>query len=179
MRRRRFGTRDVLIAILLASQTRRAAAAEAKPVPAPCAGDAAYATLDFWVGQWEVFDPKGEKQGHNRIEKTLSGCAILEHWRDAGGSEGKSLFYYRRAEKKWKQVWVTDSGAVKEKAERLDYPGPGLRFQGKIPLPSGEGIDDRTTLTVLPDGRVRQVIEQSRDGGKTWSAWEGIYVRVK
>ena len=28
-----------------------------------------------------------------------------------------------------------------------------------------------------PDGRVRQVIEQSADGGKTWRAWEGLYSR--
>jgi hypothetical protein len=178
MRRRRLSTLVSFLLLAFLARGDRAAATEAKDAPAPC-GDAVYAKLDFWVGRWEVFDPKGEKQGDNRIEKTLSGCALLEHWRDVAGSEGKSLFYYRRAEKKWKQVWVTDSGGVKEKAELLDYPGPGLRFQGKIPLPSGEALDDRTTLTALPDGRVRQVIEQSRDGGKSWSAWEGIYVRVK
>jgi hypothetical protein len=153
-------------------------AAEDAPPPRACGQDPAYARLDFWVGHWDVVDPKGVRQGENRIEKTLGGCALLEHWRDADGSEGKSLFYFRRSEKRWKQVWVTDDGAVKEKAERLDFPGPGLRFQGKIPTPSGETVLDRTTLTLLPDGRVRQLIEQSRDGGKTWRAWEGIYSKA-
>jgi hypothetical protein len=88
-------TRDaLLLVILLASPPGRAAADEAKP--APCGGDA-YAKLDFWVGHWEVFDPKGEKQGDNRIEKTLSGCATLEHWRDAGGSESSPTGAPRRS----------------------------------------------------------------------------------
>lgn len=150
---------------------------EPAPAPAGCRQDPAYARLDFWVGRWQVADPKGVRQGDNRIEKTLGGCALLEHWRDADGHEGKSLFYYRRAEKRWKQVWVTDDGFVKEKAEILDFPGPGLRFQGELPTATGESILDRTTLTLLPDGRVRQVIEQSRDAAKSWRAWEGIYAR--
>jgi hypothetical protein len=170
----------VLLACALGACRAIAAGAEGPAKPPSCGAEPAYAKLDFWIGRWEVYDAKGSKDGDNRIEKTLRGCAILEHWREASdGSEGKSLFYYRRAEKRWKQVWVTDSGAVKEKAEVLDFPGPGLRFQGEIREPSGETILDRTTLTLLPDGRVRQVIEQSRDGGKTWGAWEGIYVRKK
>jgi hypothetical protein len=145
----------------------------------PCKDDPAYAKLDFWVGRWEVFDPAGKKEGDNLIEKVLASCAIVENWTEADGSRGKSLFYYLRRERRWKQVWITDTGFVKEKAELLDDAGPGLRFQGELPLPSGTTVLDRTTLTRMPDGRVRQVIEQSRDGGKTWSSWEGIYVRAK
>jgi len=146
------------------------------PTPVPCKSDPAYAALDFWVGQWEVFTPKGDKDGDNRIEKILDSCAVVENWTESDGSQGKSLFYYLHSERRWKQVWVTDQGFVKEKSQRLDYPGPGLRFQGELPLASGGTILDRTTLSTMPGGRVRQVIEQSRDGGKTWSAWEGIYV---
>ena len=149
------------------------------PTPVPCRDDPAYRQLDFWIGTWEVFNPKGERDGENVIEKVLDGCAIVENWTDAQRGNGKSLFYYRRAEHRWKQVWVTDLGGVKEKSQQLDFPGPGLRFQGELQSPSGGTILDRTTLTGMPDGRVRQVIEQSRDGGKTWTAWEGIYVRVR
>jgi hypothetical protein len=36
---------------------------------------------------------------------------------------------------------------------------------------------DRTTLTPLGNGRVRQVIETSRDGGKTWRVgFDAVYV---
>ena len=69
--------------------------------------DQAFAQLDFWVGEWEVFDEVGNPQGTNRIEKVLDGCAIFEHWKDVGGNEGKSLFSYDVAAGYWKQVWVT------------------------------------------------------------------------
>jgi hypothetical protein len=155
----------------------------AAPVPSPspstaasgCSGPLAH-RLDFWIGTWDVRNPAGGREGHNVIERVLGGCAILEHWSDADGSEGKSLFYIDGPGRRWKQVWVTDTGAFKEKAEILGFTG-GIRFQGEIPLPDGRRIQDRTTLSVLPDGRVRQLIEQSADGGQTWRAWEGLYSR--
>jgi hypothetical protein len=52
-----------------------------------------------------------------------------------------------------------------------------VRFVGELPQPGGGTVLDRTTLTPLPDGRIRQVIEQSKDGGKTWHSWEGVYTR--
>ena len=58
------------------------------------------------MGEWGVV-AGDERVGTNRIEKILDGCAILEHWRDNGGSEGKSLFYYNHATDTWRQVWVT------------------------------------------------------------------------
>jgi hypothetical protein len=151
----------------------------ASPAPeAPCKGDPAHGQLDFWVGRWEVFDPKGKKDGDNLIEKILASCAIVRTG-PRPTEQGKSLFYYLRPQRRWKQVWVTDTGFVKEKTQPLDYSGPGVRSQGELPLPGGVVVLDRTTLTELPEGRVRQVIEQSRDGGKTWSSWEGIYVPAR
>jgi hypothetical protein len=73
---------------------------------------------------------------------------------------------------------VTDAGAVKEKAQVEDAPAGSVRFRGEIPLRDGRKLLDQTTLTPLPDGRVRQVIEQSNDGGKTWrTVYDAIYVR--
>jgi hypothetical protein len=145
----------------------------------PCASPE-YKALDFWVGEWEVVSPTGERQGSNLIEKVLDGCAILEHWRDVKGAEGKSFFYYHQLNRAWKQVWVTNQGATKEKMLMSDFAGPGVRFQGELPRKDGKGTYlDRTTITPLEGGRVRQRIEISLDQGKTWDvrfAWEGIYV---
>ena len=146
-----------------------------------CSEDPAYAALDFWVGEWDV-RVDGEPVGENRIEKILDGCAILEHWADARGHEGKSLFYYVPARDELRQVWVTEApgtpGGVKEKAlvERLE--GGGVRFQGDVPVPGGGSYLDRTTLTPETDGTVRQRIERSTDGGATWQVgFDAVYHR--
>ena len=134
--------------------------------------------LDFWVGEWEVFLATGPKDGDNRIEKMLGGFAIQENWTELDGHEGKSWFYFYRPENRWKQIWVTDGGGVKEKAQVADAPAGSVRFRGEIPLKGGRKLLDQTTLTPLPDGRVRQVIEQSRDGGVTWqTVYDAYYTR--
>lgn len=147
----------------------------------PCEGEPGFLRLDFWVGAWDVYVQE-RKVGTNRIEKILHGCAILEHWASTGGGEGKSLFYYNHVTGKWKQVWVTQTatrpGGLKEKELVEEFEDGGVRFQGEIPLQDGGTMLDRTTLTPLGNGRVRQVIETSRDGGKTWRAgFDAIYVR--
>ena len=168
---------EMLNALRLSAFALAALAPSPTPPPAPAGCDGAVAhRLDFWVGTWDVRNPAGGREGHNVIEKVLGGCAILEHWTDADGGAGKSLFYLDGLGGRWKQVWVTDGGSFKEKAEVVGFAG-GVRFQGEIPLRDGRRIQDRTTLTALPDGRVRQVIEQSADGGRTWRAWEGLYSR--
>lgn len=147
---------------------------------APCGDSPGFERLDFWVGEWNVF--VGEQQvGTNRISKILDGCAVAEEWRSAGGGEGRSLFYYLPWSGEWKQVWVTAratrTGGVKEKTLIDELEGGGVRFQGRLPDADGVLWYDRTTLTPLPDGTVRQVIEISRDG-ETWeTTFDAVYVR--
>ena len=126
------------------------------------------------VGDWQVFEGK-ELVGTNRIEKILKGCAILEHWKDIEGNEGKSLFYFDLSTRNWKQVWVTDSRGMKEKALRKINPDGSVRFQGEVMLRNGKKVLDRTTL--FPEkNEVRQLIEQSPDGGQTWrTTFDAIY----
>ena len=67
-------------------------------------------------------------------------------------------------------------GGVKEK-QLIAHSTGTVRFQGELIGPRGARLLDRTTLTRLPDGRVRQVIEISRDSGATWRLnFDGIYV---
>lgn len=154
-----------------------ARSASSKPVPSapplhPCETDPEYRKLDFWVGSWDVYDNHdGTLDGTDVVEKIVGGCAVVENWREADGSgEGKSLFYYQKPKKQWKQVWVTDAGPIKEKLLVDEMKDGGVRFQGEILHLDGKSHLDRTTLTPLPGGRVHQVIEVSRDAGKTWEA---------
>jgi len=58
--------------------------------------------------------------------------AIFEHWSDAGGGAGKSLFYHYPAASTWKQVWVGGYGRIKEK-QVVDAGSPNaVRFQGGV-----------------------------------------------
>jgi hypothetical protein len=164
-----------VLATCLAAVTSVAAA----QVPA-CASRPQFGWLDFWVGEWRVL--VGDQQvGTNRVRKVLEGCAVTEAWTDARGSAGFSLFYVA-PDGGWRQVWVTDHalspGGVKEKRLVARYPDGGLRFQGEVAM-EGRIVLDRTTLTPLADGRVRQVIERSSDGGTTWTTgFDAMYVRA-
>jgi hypothetical protein len=166
----------LIAAALLAAAT--APAPSPAPSPTPCAHLPAGGALDFWIGDWDVF-AGGRKAGENRIRKIVGGCAVTEESTDASGGRGFSLFY-SDGNGTWKQVWVTENplapGGLKEKT-LLSADG-GVRFQGEPRLPGGRTYLDRTTLTPLPGGEVRQLIEISTDGGKTWKAtFDGRYVR--
>ncbi len=143
--------------------------------PGSC-DQAEYHGLDFWLGDWKVVNPQGGAEGTNHIEAILGGCAVREQWTEAVSGKGESLFYYDRSLRRWKQVWVTTEGAWKEKTQVEGPPGT-VRFQGTLPRPRGSVVLDRTTLTPISDGGVRQVIELSTDGGNTWQTWVGIYRR--
>ena len=139
--------------------------------------------LDFWIGDWSVVDSSGTRVGDDHVELLLDGCAVMEHWRGAAGDEGRSLFYFVPALRRWKQVWVTGQafalGGVKEKDLVARYPDGGTRFQGILQGPRTTLLD-RTTLRPTADGRLHQVIEISRDGGTTWLVnFDAFYVRKR
>jgi tetratricopeptide (TPR) repeat protein len=131
--------------------------------------------FDFWVGQWNVFNPQGEKVGENRISKSENGFLILEEWKSAKGGSGRSMNYVDPADGKWKQVWVDASGGVVYCGG--EFSDGAMRFAGRYIKPSGEQEMARATYRSLPDGKVRQFIEHSKDKGETWHVYfDGTYV---
>ena len=128
--------------------------------------------LRFWCGRWRVVGRDGTHAGDNLVESVLGGHAVLEHWRGAGGDEGKSVFFADPATGLWKQVWV-QPGCVKKKLHDPAW-ADGVRFVGTAYV-GDRRIADRTTLTELGDGRVLQVIEQSRDGTVWRVGFEAVY----
>lgn len=170
--------RGIFVAAILTALTMPAMAAEP-----PCRADPAGRTLDFWVGAWTVTDAAGTTLGHNRIDRVLGGCALIENWQGVRAhDEGKSLFTFDARRHLWQQVWVTPDtsrpGGLKHKTMTATLDGGAVRFQATIALPDGTTMLDRTTLTPLADGRVRQLIERSRDGGTTWKAgFDAYYTR--
>lgn len=168
----------VFTGLLLSGYQPVSAQNESERRPGPCEQQPGFRRLDFWLGRWDVFLPDGQKAGTNVIEKILGGCAAQENWRSVTGGEGKSWFYFNSATEQWKQVWITDSGQLKEKSLIGKSGEGGERFQGELMTKEGEKYLDRTTLTPLENGQVRQVIEISTDGGRSWrTMFDGRYVR--
>lgn len=165
MRRLVAGATGLVLALGAAEPARAQATA---PV---CSEQPGYRTLDFWVGEWDVY--VGDSlDGHDRVSRVLAGCAVTEEWFDVNGSKGFSLFYYLPGSSQWRQVWVTDRasqpGGTKEKRLVARLDGGGVRFEGSVAGPLGKVYLDRTTLTPLRSGEIHQVIEVSRDEGVTW-----------
>jgi hypothetical protein len=132
--------------------------------------------FDFWVGEWEVRGAQDRVLGHNRVSRILDGCALLEEWTGAAGSTGKSLNAYDARAGAWKQSWVDNSGG------RLDLTGglEGKRMVlvGETKRPDGTTVRHRISFEPSAEG-VRQLWEQSTDGGATWSvAFDGRYRKI-
>ncbi len=140
-----------------------------------------YHQFDFWVGDWDVYNPAGKKVGENRITREEGGCLIHEHWRAVGAaSTGQSFNTYDLGRGVWHQTWVGSGGSVllldgglKDGAMVLEERRPSLRHPGTM-------VHHRITWTPLPSGAVRQLWDVSTDGDKTWKVvFDGHYVRMR
>jgi hypothetical protein len=147
----------------------------AEPPAARCTA-AEMRQFDFWVGEWTVTD-RGKLAGHNRIERILGGCALLENWSGAAGGAGKSLNFFDADDARWHQTWVDASGGALFLAGRFE--NGAMRLEGERPA-AGEtpATRHRITWTPLSDGRVRQLWESTPAGRESWSVqFDGLYVR--
>lgn len=132
--------------------------------------------LEFWVGEWDYFTANGKRGGWTVVVREAKGFALREGWTNIDGSRGTSLYTFLAAEKKWKQIWTSDAGWITEK---IGTPVKGgIRFEGSSTYPDGTKTMDRESLMILGKDRVRQVIEQSADGGKSWTeVADGTFIR--
>jgi tetratricopeptide (TPR) repeat protein len=143
----------------------------------PCA-DAPHRAFDFWVGDWTVTTQNGPKVGDSSIKRILNDCVILESWTGAGGGTGQSFNNYDARNRTWKQFWVDASGSRQEYDEGV-YKDGALRFTGHNPGPKGELVQQRFTFFNVDPNHVRQLQEQSTDGGKTWTVVYDFYYARK
>ncbi len=135
--------------------------------------------FDFWIGDWNVTGPQGQVAGTNRIEATMSGCALIEHWTSANGVGGVSLNFYDRLERKWFQSWIDERGGPLHLAGGL-ADGNMVMQADPVTRPNGQTVISRVTWSKFDDGRVRQLWESSSDDGKTWTvAFDGTYARKR
>ncbi len=149
----------------------------------PCAA-AEYRQFDFWLGNWDVFGPAGQKIGTNSITSINDGCVLYESWRDARGGTGNSFNYYETTTKRWHQFWVSanNSAPLSAAPDGTPMPMSGGLVDGAMVLQSPAGVKPRNrwTWSKVEGGKVRQHAEQSDDDGATWKTlFDGLYVKQK
>lgn len=142
----------------------------------PCT-EPSFRALDFWTGNFEVRNPQGQIAGRNRIEKILNGCVLEEHWSSNGGGDGRSFSWYDPGLKRWRQIYIGANG------HSHDYTGEfrdgAMHFLHDRRDEDGTRHMLRMSFTPQDGGKVRQFINESWDGGKSWAVWfDGLYVPV-
>jgi hypothetical protein len=141
--------------------------------PAPCSA-APYRQFDFWLGDFRVENPAGKVVGENEITLHLDGCLLMESWKGASGMHGMSVNFYDPSDQTWNQIFVDNKGRPSNWP-----PLKGkLEEDGSMVLWSPEGESrTRWTWRKVGEGRVRQMAEQTNDGGETWQViWDSTYV---
>ena len=134
----------------------RAQQAQANPCDIPEARD-----FDFQIGTWVTRDGKETHQ----TEKFLDGCAIRETWTGESGQFAAGVKSYDKGRGRWMYSWI-GRGFYHQLWEGRKEEGR-WRFYREWTL-DGQAILSRTYWTPLADGSIDRIVEQSRDGGKTW-----------
>jgi len=165
----------LMITAALAAVAAAPAFAQGQAQTPPCQ-EKIFHDFDFWIGDWEVFDPQGAKAGENAITREEYGCLLLERWTSAQGTTGQSYNFVDHITGKWRQVWVS-AGATIDYAGGLNDKGQ-MVLEGTIGYPTGVKAPFRGTWTPNEDGTVTQSFQQFDPEKKQWNDWfTGLYRR--
>ena len=149
----------------------------------PCEKDPIYAQFDFWIGEWEAYDLKGNIAGYSKISKILDNCVVLEEWTAAAAQQGlvfagKSYNSYNASTKQWQQTWIDNTGGSNEYLVGY-FENDAMHFTSR-PFTNGKKTSiRRLTFFKLQESKVRQYGEISNDDGKTWIAEYDLEYRPK
>jgi len=140
--------------------------------------------FDFWVGEWEAYNPKGQKAGDSKISILLDSCTILEEWTSTTVQNGlryagKSYNSYNASNKKWQQYWIDNSGGITEYFNGHYEPGKMIVETENKKINDTTWLIQKMTFHNLGPDKVRQHGENSNDGGKTWTTSFDLEYRRK
>lgn len=140
----------------------------------PCCKDSSFRALDFWIGQWEVFDQQNRLAGTSSITKILDNCAVLEEWTSNNTQQGfryagKSFNYYQPHSGSWQQLWIDNTG--KQIHYTLGKKQAGMLELFTLPQKINKDTTflRRLRLHLNPDATVVQQGAISTNNGQSWN----------
>lgn len=73
-----------------------------------------YRQLDFWIGDWDVFDidSPAKQVARIHVDRILDGCVLREDYQDTDGHKGQSFSIYDASREVWHQSWGTNRGQL-------------------------------------------------------------------
>jgi len=142
---------------------------------ASCA-TAEFHQLDFWVGDWDVFDVDrpATQVARVKVDRVLDGCVLREDYQDTAGHKGQSFSIYDAGLRQWHQSWVTNRGQLLLLDGGLH--GNELVLSATEHLADGKSRLIRGTWKSVAGG-VRETAVTSTDDGKTWTSWFDLMFR--
>jgi hypothetical protein len=123
--------------------------------------------LDFWLGDWDTFEPVGalgDSQARAHVDSILAGCVVHELYEQTDGLIGDSFLSYDSITRKWQQTCVTNFGAYMFLTGTFE--DGVLTLEGTSHTKSRD-LPHRITWKA-EKGCVRETGMMSTDGGKTW-----------
>ena len=142
----------------------------------PCLFSDEAKQFNFWVGEWDVYNPQGRHDGASVIQSFADGCGILENWTGTIGGSGKSINFYDPTAGKWFQYWIGQAGGPARYSGV--YRDKAIRYEGEPVIVSGKKMLSRLTFFNIDANTVRQLAETSSDEGKTWTtSYDYKYIR--
>lgn len=128
-------------------------------------------SLDFLSGHWTLYDAEGTTVGTSSIELQVPGAALYESRRVGTGSGQPLWFFNSESKAGWTQLFVGVTRLVREFTPQSPPGQWPLVMGSKITLQDGRTMLFRMTLTHDSDDASHRVLEQSPDGGTTWSTY--------
>ena len=123
--------------------------------------------LDFWLGDWDVYDVGGAPQSvaRARITRILDGCVVHELYESADGARGESFSIFDHTRRLWHQSWVTNRGRLLQ--IECGVASGRVVLTGRYLDNAGRPMVIRGSWWPVPAG-VREFAEVSADDGRSW-----------
>jgi hypothetical protein len=143
--------------------------------PCPCCSES-YRSFDFWIGDWTVYNTKGEVIGTNRIIKMQNGCVLQENWKAANNiNTGTSYNYFDRGDSTWNQLWISSTGNILKLKGNIDSNGNMVLKSKLINSPKGNYYN-QIIWSLNEDNSVTQQWDILNEKGELIKdAFKGIY----